>query len=560
MTDILPEIVVAPEPKNAGRAAGLLEQAIRVGCRDTAASYLLAMCCKRLGRNADALTALSRISEPDANVSLQRGLLAYAEKDFAQAEKDFARSFELDKQSFAAGYNLLLAQLCSRKRSEGAALIDQLIPLAPHPAEKRFLGLLWALLLCDAPTGLPVEGAHIAQLQQSLASIADGDETRLVDLLAGLGQFDIMVPLLKMLVQIRPQSLFLWLAHFQITLVRGKELIDGCKWQEAQSLLEPISRMPIRPDAQQHVSSWRLALLNMLGVCACMTQDFDRGLAFFRSAIELFGHDVKNQGKLSTGHGVNQEAWLEQNIALAFEFMGKLDKAETHWNRYFDHLEQNIPRSQPVDYLANLAFEGLNRLAELYTNKEKWSSALGFLSRAHKLRPADADVLERLFHLYDQLHKPDEARKILERLRQMRPNDAQVELFELSTRQVRDLNDIAMVMADVKRIDQKYPGNAHVGERIVSTISNLLPIMERLFDQWNNQINKVLDQMRRLPSYQINWPMVRDVMHDLEDKFLQLRKAAGRGQSFTQGTLRRDLQRLVTQCDRKVEQCHSLAE
>jgi tetratricopeptide (TPR) repeat protein len=369
-----------------------------------------------------------------------------------------------------------------------------------------------------------------------------------------------MLPLLQMLVNIRPQSLFLWLTHFQTTLVYGKELIDRCRWQEAQALLEPLARMQIRSDAQQHVSSWRLALLNMLGTCACMTQDFDRGLGFFRSAMELFLRDGKNQGKFVNAHGVSQEACLEQNIALAFELMGKIDKAETHWNRYFDHLEYNIPRSQPADYLANLSFEGLNRLAELYSNKERWSSALAFLSRAHKFRPSDTDVLERLFHLYDQLRKPEEARKVLQRLREMRPNDAQVELFELNTREVRDLNELVLIMAEIKRIDQKYPGNAQVGERITAKIGNLLPFMEERFDQWNNQINKVLDQMRRLPSYQINWPMVREVMHDLEDKFLQLRKAAGKGQNFTQGTLRRDLQRLVGQCDRKIEQCHSLGE
>ena len=104
-----------------------------------------------LGRNADALTALGRITEPDANVYLQRGLLCYAEKDFAQAEKDFARAWELETQSYAAGYNLLLAQLCQKKRPNGAAIIDRLLPLAPSPAEQRFLSLLRALLLNAAP-------------------------------------------------------------------------------------------------------------------------------------------------------------------------------------------------------------------------------------------------------------------------------------------------------------------------------------------------------------------------------------------------------------------------
>ena len=40
------------------------------------------------------------------------------------------------------------------------------------------------------------------------------------------------------------------------------------------------------------------------------------------------------------------------------------------------------------------------------------------------------------------------------------------------------------------------------------------------------QVNKVVDQMRRLPSYQINWPTVRDIMRDLEDKYLFMRRVA----------------------------------
>ena len=89
------------------------------------------MCYKRLGRNADALTALNRIAEPDADVLLQRGLLAFAEKDFVRAGQDFARSWELEPQSYPAGYNLLLAQLCQKQRADCAAIIDRLIPFGP---------------------------------------------------------------------------------------------------------------------------------------------------------------------------------------------------------------------------------------------------------------------------------------------------------------------------------------------------------------------------------------------------------------------------------------------
>src|SRR5207253_9777570 len=124
--------------------------------------------------------------------------------------------------------------------------------------------------------------------------------------------------------------------------------------------------------------------------------------------------------------GVAQGAWIEQNLALAYEWQGKLDKAEQHWSRYFDSLEQQFPNSQPPEYLPQLAFEGMSRLADLFSKKEKWTTALNFLQRAHRVRPNDSDTLERLFHLYTQLKRSDEAKRVLRRLREVRPNDPQV--------------------------------------------------------------------------------------------------------------------------------------
>jgi len=313
-----------------------------------------------------------------------------------------------------------------------------------------------------------------------------------------------MLPLLKMLVQLRPNSLFLWLAHFQITLVQGKDLIDRCRWLEALTLLEPLARMPIRTDAQQQVGSWRLALYNMLGTCACMCQDFDRGLGYFRSAMELFQRDSKNLGKLINSRGVSQEAWLEQNIARRLRAHGQARKGGDALEPLLRPSRIQHARSQPVDYLSNLAFEGLNRLAELYTNKERWNSALAFLSRAHKFRPTDADVLERLFHLYESITAP----------RRGPQGPATAPRGPSQRRPGRTVSNSTPATSATSTTSPspwptssasiaKFPGNTQVGERITSTISNLVPFMEKLYDQWNNQINKVLDQMRRLPSYQI---------------------------------------------------------
>ena len=568
MPDVMQSPAAPPPRADWEKAAGLLEQAARVGNRDSATSYLLAMCYKRLGRNADARTILSRIPEPDANVYLQRGLLAYADKEYPQAEQDFARSWELEPQSYAAGYNLLLAKLCQQKRQDMAAVIDRLLPLVPSPTDQHFLGLLRALLVTDsvASSGLTWD------MQQALAKMSPDDEGRIVGMLAGLGQFDIVRPLLQVLTQLRPQSASAWQSFFQISLVQGRELIDRCRWKEAQLVLDPLARLLAKSDgsAGKMDFSCRLVLFNMLGTCACMMQDYELGIGYFRSALELFQKSPEASQRSTSGsrgnprqvnaRGIGQHAWLEQNLALAYEWQGKWDKAEAHWNRYFDQLEYNLADARPGEYLTNLAFEGLNRLSELCTQKERWNAALGFLLRAHKFRPSDADVLERLFHLYEQLRKPEEARKILQRLREVRPNDAQVEIFELNTRNVRDLDDLSAVLNDIRRVQQKHTGNTQVEERISGMIVNLMPFMEKMFEQWTGQVNKVLDQMRRLPSYQINWTMVREVMHDLEEKFYQLRKLAVKTQNLVQGNVRRDLQRLASQCDRKIDQCHSLSE
>src|SRR5262249_48888617 len=153
---------------------------------------------------------------------------------------------------------------------------------------------------------------------------------------------------------------------------------------------------------------------------------------------------------------------------------------------------------RPPEYLPQLAFEGASRLADLYMRKEKWTSALGFLQRAHRVRPSDSETLERLFHLYTQLKKHDEARRVLRRLREVRPNDPQVDLFEMDVREIRSPEDIDRTLVDIRRILQKHPGDMRVEERAGAMINNLVPALERLGEQYTHQINKVIDQMRRL--------------------------------------------------------------
>lgn len=560
MADVLdiPEAVVLVT--DWAEAARLLEQSVRAGNQDPQAAYLLAMSYKNLGRIADARQVLSKVANADANVLLQRGVLAFHDRDYAQAAEEFTRSWEKFPDSWPAAYNLLLTRLCLGQAGQCGELIPRLLHLAPTPADQRLLTLLRVLMLAAAPGDPSTEALEAPML---LGGMTGEEEARLLDLLSGLNQFDVTFALLAKLVALRPRSDHAHAAFFGVALVQAKTHLDRCEWGEADSLLSGLRR---RTEGSARLDALYVLVLNqMIGVSACMLQDFDRGLQAFRAAQEVFHREIQQAGtqermqRLFNTHGVPLAAWLEQNLALAYELQNRLDKAEPHWLRYLDALEQNFSRSQPADYLPSLAFECLTRLAEQFSKVERWTSALGCLQRAHRIRPNDYDTLERLFHLFTQLKRSEDARKILRRLREVRPNDPQVELFDLEVRELRTVEEVERLLADLRRILQKYPGDLRVEERGTAAMHNLVPALERCADQHTAQVNKVVDQMRRLPSYQINWPVVRDIMRDLEDQFVYLRRVAQKCLAqITHDDLRRDLNRLIAHCDRKIDQCHTL--
>src|ERR1700716_1400450 len=113
MVEIVDALPVVPlRAPDWGEAARILEQAVKAGNQDPQAAYLLAMCYKHLGRSADARQVLGKIVDPDANVRLQRGVLAFAYREFEQAADEFAQAWQQEPASYAAAYNLLLARLC----------------------------------------------------------------------------------------------------------------------------------------------------------------------------------------------------------------------------------------------------------------------------------------------------------------------------------------------------------------------------------------------------------------------------------------------------------------
>ncbi|HEY7327314.1 MAG TPA: tetratricopeptide repeat protein [Gemmataceae bacterium] len=520
-------------------AARLLERAVQAGCQDADVLYMLAMARKRQGKLNEARNALRKIAQPDANVVLQMGLLSLEENQLVQAEDELARAWQIDPQSYEICYNLLLTRLTLGKIEDCQALIPKAIELVPgrdanrRDAERRFLLILQALLqACDKNENGSLPPVPL------LKELTADDEQRLLEVLRSLGQLDIVHTLLKTLTEARSRSSAIREAYFEAVLVKAKELIDRCAWTDAELLLRPLTREKNNNRATQ------LVLLNLLGCCACMTQDFDSAIKHFLAAIKLAPNDPR----------------LHQNLALTYELKGELPQGDPYWNRFFDLLDDRVPAPPDIPrYLDHLAYESLGRLASRYSEKEKWTHALNYVQRAAHLRPNDPDTLERLFQLYNQAKRQQDARRTLEKLRQLRPGEPQYEMYELDLIEVKGLNDIEKLLSEIDRILKRYPNDARVEERAVNMVGNVIPLMGTLCEQLTSQMSKVVEQVRNLPNYQINWSAVREVMRDLLREFQKLRRITGKCLPLvTSDEHRRIIRDLADHIDKKMEACRSM--
>src|SRR5439155_17366326 len=128
-----------------------------------------------------------------------------------------------------------------------------------------------------------------------LGGMSAGEETRLLDLLAGLNQFDVTYALLAKLASLRSRSDAAYAAFFGVALVQAKAHIDRSQWGEAEELLSAL-RQRSESSAVRLDGFYLLAMNQMLGVCACMQQDFERALQAFRAAQEIFQREVQQAG------------------------------------------------------------------------------------------------------------------------------------------------------------------------------------------------------------------------------------------------------------------------
>jgi hypothetical protein len=90
-------------------------------------------------------------------------------------------------------------------------------------------------------------------------------------------------------------------------------------------------------------------------------------------------------------------------------------------------------------------------------------------------------------------------------------------------------------------------------------VGNVIPLMGNLCDQLTDQMSKVIDQVRNLPNYQINWSAVREVMRDLLREFQKLRRITGKCLPLVSNDEHRRIVRdLADHIDKKMEACRSM--
>lgn len=538
LDDDIPVLEAAIDPRFEA-AAQLLERATQGGSQDSNVLYMLALAHKRQGKLPEARAALRKISRPDANIFLQLGLLSLREGQPAQAQEEFSRAWQMDPASHAVAHNLLMTRLTLGQNQACLELLPAVEKLAPTPERKRVLVVLEELLKHTRPETPGEERALLVlDLDSPLEIVAPADEQRLIKLIRGLGNLDASYNLLRTLSVTRPRSAPVLEAYYECALARGRDLLARCRWTEAAWLLEPLVR-------ERASRTNQAALHNLLGCCWYVTSDFKKATYHFNVAVKQMPNDPR----------------LRQNLALTLERDEEDQDAEEHWSRFLDLLDSNIltaPKDVPR-YLQSLEFETLMHLANFWYAKERWTTVLNYMNRAHRLRPDDADLLERLFQTYTVAKQHNNARKTLDKIRALRPNDPQLDLYELDLVEVKNLSDIERMLTEIEHIRRRHPDDHRVEERAVNMVGNVIPLMGNLCDQLTDQLNKVMGQVGNLPRYQVDWSALREIMRDLMKEFQKLRRITGKCLPLvTSDEHKRIVRDLADHIDKKIEACREM--
>jgi tetratricopeptide (TPR) repeat protein len=513
-------------------AIQFLEEAWQAGCQDSNVTYLLGLAYKGQGNTRAARQALQRMARPDADGFFQMGLLSLGGNQLAQADREFDPAWQLNPDFFEAARNLLFTRLSRGQIESALAILPRVIGLTKDPQEQRLLSQLEIALRGWQP------GNGEARLHPGLVDLTPQDEAWFLKVARSLGNLETARGLLTVLSASRPESAVLRDGLLETILIQGKQLLDRGDWLAAEKLLSPWAA-----EKEKASTATQIGLLNLLGCCSCLGQDYEAARNYFSGASFLAGTDAR----------------LYQNLALAYEWQGQTAQADGSWNRYLDLLDSRIPTPPGTsDYTGRLAFECLNRLATRHLEKEQWSEALTYLQRAQQFHPNDMETVEKLFHLLNQLKRPEEARQALRRLQDLQPGEPRVELLELELIEVNNLDKANRVVSGIERIHEKHPNDEWLENRTTSLLANLITYLERLKRQISAQKARAGARLHHLPRYKSKWPEMHEYLRDLRSRLQKISKLAGKALALApREHQRRALNALIQQIDQELE--HSRA-
>lgn len=539
--------VFDPYVHNARAASLLLKQAIQAGLNDPNIHYLLALAYERQKQYSDAKEVLKRISPPDAYVLLLLGSLTFREKKtgsvspYQLAEQYWKQAWsELQTEPtkddkrlhFAVGYNLLRLLLSLGKLEEAFQLLPAVLELATS-RNKGMLTLLGLLLQCSLAR--EVDDLRLGELMTLSAS----EETALLEWITSLGCLETSEALLLTLAAARSESARAGGRLLEAKVLRAKALLDRGKPLDAEHQLTVLEFRHELP------APMRAALLNLLGCCSVLAQDFVEGSRHFHAALQIAPDDPR----------------IVQNLALAWEFQGYFHRSLQMWNQFFELVDDSLaaPSGFP-NYREALLFESLRRLGARLYEQERWEAALQYLQRAYQLQPEHPEVLERLFHTLNQLHRVDQARTTLARLRQLRADSPQLDIYELELYELHRLEDIEPFLSLLERIVRHHPGDRDVLQRSHVRFAHLLNFLIHLNDQYRDILHQTARDVNRLPSRQINWEQLDEFVKQTTEQLSTLKQSLLRCAKLADTEpQRRQIKHLLEAIEQEISLCHTLA-
>jgi Tfp pilus assembly protein PilF len=270
-----------------------LEAALPAESRNADTTAWLARSYRRGGDLKSARRLLTEVSTPNPHVLLQLGLLSLVENDLGRAEAEFANARDLAADTLAVEYNLAFSRLTLGRNDDAAEGFERAASLHPNPEAQRILHLLAAL----APREVR---------KDVLAAMAPVDEQRVIKRIQQIGRVDTVLALLQSLAQVRWQSGVVAQALTEAYVLWARNIVDGGEPEVALAAAAKWPATPARP------------LGNLLGVAAALTGNYSQALAYFQAALPTAEDDAR----------------VQQNLAIATSRLGDRGRAKHHWKRY----------------------------------------------------------------------------------------------------------------------------------------------------------------------------------------------------------------------------------